>query len=89
MALFDTPQGVQEHLAWCKARASVYLDAGDLVNAVNSLIGDMAKHPQTALGKGSMVANGMALLMKRDAAGLRRWIETSCSADHAVWNHAS
>jgi hypothetical protein len=81
MALFDTPQGVQEHLAWCKARASAYLDAGDLVNAVNSLTSDMAKHPQTLLAH-SMVAEGMRLVIRRDETGVRRWIaeHLSCPA---------
>lgn len=37
-----------EHLAFCKARALEYVDAGDLTSAINSLASDLNKHPETA-----------------------------------------
>lgn len=37
-----------EHLAWCKARALAYVDAGDLPQAFASLGSDLSKHPETA-----------------------------------------
>ncbi|MGO9450599.1 MAG: hypothetical protein ACLQDV_06055 [Candidatus Binataceae bacterium] len=33
-----------EHLAWCKKRALEYLDRGDTVSAVSSMLGDLAEH---------------------------------------------
>lgn len=38
----------EEHLAWCKARALEYVDAGDVEQAFTSMVSDMRKHPQTA-----------------------------------------
>jgi hypothetical protein len=37
-----------EHLAWCKKRALVYVDAGDCNQAFASMASDMRKHPATA-----------------------------------------
>lgn len=37
-----------EHLAWCKQRALVYVDQGDVSNAFVSLASDLRKHPETA-----------------------------------------
>jgi hypothetical protein len=34
----------EEHLAWAKARAQELLDRGDVVQAVSSMISDLAKH---------------------------------------------
>ena len=36
-----------EALQWCKDRALAYCDQGDPVNAINSMISDMGKHPET------------------------------------------
>jgi hypothetical protein len=36
-----------EHLAWCKQRALVYVDAGDLSQAFTSMGSDLDKHPAT------------------------------------------
>ena len=38
----------EEHLKWCKDRASEYLDQGDVGQAMASFISDMGKHPETA-----------------------------------------
>jgi hypothetical protein len=37
-----------EHLDWCKKRALEYTDAGDVKNAVSSMLSDLSKHPETA-----------------------------------------
>ncbi len=37
----------QEHLDWAKARAQEYLDAGEAFGAINSLLSDLTKHPET------------------------------------------
>lgn len=36
-----------KHLAWCKERALVYVDAGDVSQAFASLGSDLSKHPET------------------------------------------
>ena len=38
----------EEHLQWCKDRALEYVDAGDLNNALVSMLSDLGKHPETA-----------------------------------------
>lgn len=50
-----------EHLAWCKRRAHVYVDAGDLVEAFTSMASDLDKHPETQGHSGTKL--GMMLLM--------------------------
>ena len=37
----------KEHLEWCKQRAIEYIDAGDLNQALASMLSDMSKHPET------------------------------------------
>jgi hypothetical protein len=63
-----------EHLAWCKARALEYLDAGNLQDAVASMGSDLNKHPETGCPNVLMTL-GMMLMVNNDAAGVRRWIE--------------
>jgi hypothetical protein len=63
-----------EHLAWCKARALEYLDAGDLANAVASMGSDLDKHPETGCPD-VLMSLGMTLIIQNDTAGVRRWIE--------------
>lgn len=38
----------EEHLAWAKDRALQYVDAGDCVSGIGSLVSDLGKHPKTA-----------------------------------------
>lgn len=64
-----------EHLAWCKERALEYLDAGDITNAVTSMLSDLDKHPETRMKPGSvLVALGMQAMINQDAAAARRFI---------------
>lgn len=63
-----------EHMAWCKKRALEYLDAGDLNNAVTSMLSDLGKHPETA-GIGEKLSMlGMQAMMQQDHAAGRRFI---------------
>lgn len=63
-----------EHLAWCKQRALEYLDAGDVQNAVASMMSDMRKHSETSYPD---VLDMLAIrhVIDGDAAAVRRWIE--------------
>jgi hypothetical protein len=37
----------EEHLDWCKKRAMEYVETGDLLNAVGSMLSDLGLHPET------------------------------------------
>lgn len=37
----------EEHLAWCKSRATEIAATGDLVGAYASMVSDLNKHPET------------------------------------------
>lgn len=37
----------KEHLQWCKDRANAYLNAGDIVEGITSMMSDLSKHPET------------------------------------------
>ena len=63
-----------EHLKWCKQRAREYLDAGDLANAVASMVSDMRKHPECGVNE-SLVLLGMMYVAQLDENGVRRWVE--------------
>jgi hypothetical protein len=65
-----------EHLKWCKERALVYADRGDMVNAVASMTSDLRKHPETENHAGAtiMVMQAAAGLLDRPGE-LRRCIE--------------
>jgi hypothetical protein len=36
-----------EYMKWCKFRALEYVDAGQLDNAISSILSDFTKHPET------------------------------------------
>lgn len=61
-----------EHLQFCKDRAMEYVNQGDLLNAVTSMMSDLEKHPETSSTKGALGMLGMlaaqqAQLGDRDA----------------------
>ena len=70
-----------EHLAWCKQRALVYVDRGDLVNGLASFVSDMRNHPETELYINSpailllFAIDGVGGVEANDPARLRRFIE--------------
>ena len=37
----------EEHLQWCKDRALIYVDSGDMRMALTSMTSDLGKHPET------------------------------------------
>ena len=67
----------EEHIAWCKERALVYVDRGDLVSALASMTSDMRKHPEndTRAVTVLLALDGVRCVTSNDAAGMRRLIE--------------
>jgi uncharacterized protein YfeS len=65
------------HLSWAKARALAYLEAGDILNAVNSMLRDCDKHFDLATHPDLMIGvMSLANWINNDAtADVRRWIE--------------
>jgi hypothetical protein len=58
-----------------QARALEYLDKGDIINAVTSMLSDLSKHPETkALGDG-LALMGVHIIARRDRAAAQRFIE--------------
>ena len=65
----------QEHLVWCKKRALEYVGAGDLKQAVASMLSDLSKHDET---QGVMKIMGMIGIMEAangTPESVRRFIE--------------
>lgn len=62
-----------EHLAWAKQRALEYLDAGDLGNAIASMVSDLGKHPETR-SVPLRLQQGLRFALENDTAGVRQWI---------------
>ena len=68
------PRERWDHVAWCKARALQYLDAGDLNGALTSMGSDMAKREDCRINP-HFYAAGMMAVAAGDAAAVRRWVE--------------
>jgi hypothetical protein len=64
----------EEHLAWAKARALEYVDAGDINQAVASMLSDLGKHEDTRAGL-DVYADGTAAALSGNPEIVRRWIE--------------
>ena len=66
-----------EHLDWCKERALEYVEAGDLANAMASMVSDLGKHEDTAalVHNTVLMQLGMRAVVQGDEHGVRRWIE--------------
>lgn len=65
-----------EHLAWCKQRALVYADLGDVSQAMASLGSDLNKHPETRNHAAMELMMMLAVNGHLDAPGeLRKFIE--------------
>lgn len=45
----------EEHLQWAKDRALEYVEAGELQNAIASMISDLQKHPELEDHPGRML----------------------------------
>jgi len=59
-----------EHLEWAKKRALDYLDRGEFMNGISSMLSDMTKHPELAdhCGLGQVIT-------LRTLANARSWVE--------------
>jgi hypothetical protein len=65
-----------EHLAWCKARALRYVDAGDTAGAITSIGSDLRKHPDTFDHPAMTWGVQLTLVGHLDTpAQVRQWIE--------------
>jgi hypothetical protein len=65
----------EEHIAQCKSAALAYLDDGDHVSAITSMLSDLSKHPETReMGK-MFSPLGMFAAASGDPDECRRFIE--------------
>jgi hypothetical protein len=65
----------EEHLAWAKARALAYCDAGHLHGAFTSLASDLNNHPETADHRAMAHLMTLALMGRiTTAEDMRRYI---------------
>jgi hypothetical protein len=65
-----------EHIEWCKARARKYLDAGDVVNAIASMMADVTQHPETTeVLNPTLTLFGMMAAQNNDVGAARRFVE--------------
>jgi hypothetical protein len=65
----------EEHLQGCKRRALEYLDAGDVQNAIASMMSDLSKHDETRKLNPFIQQMGLAVALSGDPVQARRWIE--------------
>ena len=68
----------QEHLQFCKQRAMEYVNSGDLLEAVTSMMSDLTKHPETASTGTALAALGMMACMQAqqgDRDAVTRYIQ--------------
>jgi hypothetical protein len=70
-----TDQTRDEHLAWCKQRALEYLDRGDVLNAMTSMLSDLSKHQETKLSNPYLTMMAMFIARDHDIEGAQRFIE--------------
>jgi hypothetical protein len=52
----------EEHLEWCKKRALEYCDQGDPLNAITSMLSDIAKHPETKSDALTQMTMGLLMI---------------------------
>jgi hypothetical protein len=64
----------EEHLDRSKQRALVYLDKGELPNAVASLISDLGTHEETRVSMNALKP-GLQAAVEKDPDAVRKWIE--------------
>lgn len=64
-----------EHLAWAKQRALEYVDAGELANAVASMMSDLRKHDELADHRGILLGNMYLMGGLMSLEECRKWIE--------------
>ncbi len=68
-----------EHLQWCKERANEYVNRGELVEGVTSMMSDLSKHDETKSSAGGAMAMLAILALQQaqsgDVAGVRRFVD--------------
>ena len=67
-----------EHLQWCKDRAMEYVNHGELLNAVTSMMSDLEKHPETSAKNGALGMLGLLAMQQAqqgDRAAVIRYIQ--------------
>ncbi len=65
-----------ERVEWCKVRAREYLERGDVVNAVTSMLSDMKQSPETKDDVGDVITHmGMIIAGSGDVRDARRFVE--------------
>jgi hypothetical protein len=65
----------EEHLVFCKLHALEYLDAGDVQNAIASMMSDLGKHDETKSYNQFIQQMGLAIALSGDPEQARRWIK--------------
>ncbi len=69
-----------EHMTWCKARANEYVNRGELVEGVTSMMSDLSKHDETKSSSGgAMVILAVFTLQQAqngNVAQVRRFIDS-------------
>ena len=67
-----------EHMQWCKDRAMEYVNNGDLLQAVTSMMSDLEKHPETKSAGTSLAMLGLLACRQAqsgDKDGVVRYIK--------------
>ena len=65
----------EEHIEQCKVRALAYLDDGDHVSAVTSMLSDLRGHPETVESGTMMAGLGLFTAARNDPDECRAFIE--------------
>jgi hypothetical protein len=65
-----------QHVAWCKRRALIYLENCLVGSAVASMWLDLGKHPEISIRASSpFILAGVRFAAADDRSALRRWIK--------------
>jgi hypothetical protein len=62
-----------QYIEWCKDRAREYLDAGQLSDALASMISDMNQRKDTQVSS-YLATFGLSCVMRNDTEAVRRFI---------------
>lgn len=64
----------EDHLQWSKDAAMAHWRAGNVRDAVATMVGRLKQHPELKYHD-SLMALGIIYVMQEDYEGVRRWIE--------------
>ena len=68
-----------EHLQWCKERANEYVNRGELVEGITSMMSDLSKHDETKSSAGGAMAMLAMLALQQaqsgDVGAVRRFVD--------------